>query len=85
MEQALIELVSDLCVNWGFCLPPQSVEEISKQETYHARDFASDVLLAEGMNPEHHLNWFRKISTKFIAHFGTNYIEQTSFEEPDKG
>ena len=40
MERELIYLLADLCVKWGFCIPPDSIERITKTDRYNDIDFA---------------------------------------------
>ncbi|MDN5204605.1 hypothetical protein QQ008_24650 [Fulvivirgaceae bacterium BMA10] len=79
MERELNYLLADLCIKWGFCIPSDSRRDISKAEYYHARDFAKDVVEAEGMNPEHETRWVRKISDKFKERFGGIEINSSTF------
>lgn len=80
MEQVLNNLLSDFCVNCLFCIAPNYRNKISKANSYHAKNFANDVVWAEGMNPEFETKWVRKISEKFIDRFGTIEIDLVSFE-----
>jgi len=68
-------LLHDLCVDWGFCIPPQEAERIAELPFLEAEDFACQVLIAEGMNPEYEKQWKRKIRNKFIEKFGNEYIK----------
>ncbi len=79
MERELNAFLYDLCVNWGFCIPPEDGENISKSAYYIAHEFAEDVLIAEGMNPDEEISWMRKITNKFRNRFGTNEIDQDTF------
>ena len=74
MERQIIYLLYDLCVNWGFCIPPMDAEEISKQTHFSADEFAIDVISAEGMNPKHETQWVRRISQRFEERFGEQEI-----------
>ena len=58
MERELIYLLEDLCVKWGFCIPDS--DKVSKSKCYSAEKFAEDVIIAEGMNPEHEPGWVKK-------------------------
>lgn len=66
-------LLYDLCVEWGFCIPPEDAKRIAQSANLNAEDFACQVLEAEGMNPEYEKQWKRKISNKFIAQIGNEY------------
>lgn len=79
MEQALKELLMELCVDWGFCLPKDHQATIAKQPNYDALKFAFDVLKAEGMDPEIETKWVRQLSRKFIERFGSESISISDF------
>jgi len=85
MERELNYFLYDLCVKWGFCIPPEEHNEISKSEYYNAEDFACDVIEAEGMNAEHESKWVKKISNKFRERFGTNEIDSSTFVDRVRG
>lgn len=78
MERELNYLLHDLCVKWGFCIPPEDQTNIAKSEHYTADSFARDVLVAEGLDPGYS-NWTIKIANKFIERFGTDEIDAASF------
>ncbi len=83
MERELIYLLADLCVIWGFCIPPDNFEEISKQDFYHAEDFALDVVEAEGMDSDS--RWVKKISERFKERFGQEEIDADTFIDRVRG
>ena len=85
MERELIYLLADLCVKWGFCIPPDKFEEISKRDYYHADDFALDVLEAEGMELINCSGWAKKISKRFRERFGREEIESSTFTDRIRG
>ena len=70
MKQELIKFLNNLCTEWGFCLPPDKISELSKLKNPEAPEFARLVLEAECMNPETELEWFRKIRNRFNEQFG---------------
>lgn len=63
-------LLKDLCVEWGFCIPPVDAERIAGMNKLEADEFACLVLDAEGMKPEYEKQWRFKIRNKFIEKFG---------------
>ena len=65
MERELAYLLYDLCVNWGFCIPPVRAEELRKLMYLSAEEFAINVVEAKGMNPEYESKWVRRITNKF--------------------
>lgn len=83
MERELIYLLVDLCVKWGFCIPPDDFEQISKAEYYHADDFGLDVVRAEGM--EGYSSWTNKIAQRFRIRFGTDEIDSETFVDRIRG
>jgi len=85
MERELDYLLYDLCVNWGFCIPPVSAEQISKNSFWNASEFAEAVISAEGMNPEYEKQWSNKISSKFRERFGSEEISVSSFTDRVRG
>jgi hypothetical protein len=77
MERELIYLLADLCVKWGFCIPPDVHNVISKKENYEAIEFAQDVVKAEGMDSNS--DWINKIAERFRERFGANEIDSSTF------
>ena len=83
MERELIYLLVDLCVKWGFCLPPDDFDRITQMEYYNAQDFALDVVKAEGM--EGYSSWMSKIAERFRERFGTDEIDVETFIDRIRG
>ena len=83
MERELVYLLYDLCVKWGFCIPPEDFEQISKMDYYHAEDFAEDVVKAEGM--EGYTSWTSRISERFKERFGSDEIDSETFVDRVRG
>ena len=79
MERELSYLLYDLCVIWGFCIPPIRAEEICKMSHWSAKEFALSVVEAEGMNPEYEQEWVRGIAEKFRERFGAEEILESTF------
>jgi hypothetical protein len=79
MERELSYLLYDLCVIWGFCIPTVRAEEIRKTGRWSAKEFAINVVEAEGMNPEHEQEWVRRIAGKFRERFGAEEISEATF------
>ena len=77
MERELIYLLADLCVKWGFCIPPDDHNVISKKEHYQAIEFAQDVVKAEGMDA--YSDWINRIAERFRERFGTDEIDSSTF------
>jgi hypothetical protein len=83
MERELIYLLADLCVKWGFCIPSDNLEQISKMDYYQANDFAMDVIQADGMDG--YSRWKNKIAERFKERFGTNEIDSSTFIDRVRG
>ncbi len=83
MERELIYLLADLCVKWGFCLPPDSLEQISKMDYYSDKGFATDVVEAEGMDG--YSSWENRIAERFRERFGTDEIDISTFVDRVRG
>lgn len=83
MERELIYLLADLCVKWGFCIPPDRIEQISKMDYYNNRDFAMDVVKAEGL--EGYSSWVNRIAERFKERFGTDKIDSSTFVDRVRG
>lgn len=79
MERELRYLLYDLCVIWGFCIPPTDFERIAKQDQLDSEEFAKQVLIAEGMDPLEENEWYPKIAQRFIERFGSNQNSAKSF------
>lgn len=82
MKREILLLLGDLCVVYGFCIPPEDNERISSQEYLEAEEFADEVLRAEGMVPEYEKKWRKLIREQFINKFGTS-IAIGDFEAPE--
>ncbi|MDH3379655.1 MAG: hypothetical protein OEQ39_22235 [Gammaproteobacteria bacterium] len=79
MEREINYLLYDLCVIWGFCIPPKNAEVLSKRNHISAEEFAIEVIEAEGMNPDYEKKWVRKIADKFRERFGVEKITNSEF------
>jgi hypothetical protein len=75
LERELRRLLNWLCAEWGFCIPPGEAGRISQSASLSAEEFATAVLVAEGMNPEYEREWFRNIKRRFAEEFGSNVSE----------
>jgi hypothetical protein len=47
------QLLYELCVDLGFCLPPAEQSQLEKNPPDDADSFARAVFVAEGLNPDH--------------------------------
>ena len=85
MERELIYLLMDLCVKWGFCIPPDDQEQIAKMEYYQANDFAIDVVEAEGLDIDSAPQWVERIAERFEERFGADEIDSSTFVDRVRG
>lgn len=77
-EGELHWLLDVLCVEWGFCIPSEASEDISRRSSLTASEFATAVLQSEGMNPENEKEWFRRIRDRFVEEFGERITSDES-------
>lgn len=85
MERELNYLLQDLCVKWGFCIPPVSADGISKKSRWSSVEFALAVVDAEGMDASVDGMWVRKISERFEDRFGQEQISINTFVDRIRG
>lgn len=83
MERELNYFLHDLCVNWGFCIPSEDWERISKSEFLTANEFAIEILKAEKM--EDHSEWENNIIDRFKERFGSDFIDSKNFADRIRG
>lgn len=81
MEREIRYLLYDVCVNWGFCIPPVEADRISFLKSLTADQFANDIIIAEGMNPEIEDQWVKKFKRIFEERFGSDEIDFNSFTD----
>jgi hypothetical protein len=70
LEDRLSQLLDELCVDWGFCIPPPDAQRIASTKTLTADQFAYAVLTAEGFVAEYETRWFKQIRQRFVDRFG---------------
>lgn len=79
MQKSIENLLDNICVQLGFCLPPTEQEKIASQNSWQATEFAMAVISAEGLNPEYEKKWVKEISSRFTSYFGSSeYVQQNS-------
>jgi len=79
MEREIKYLLYDVCVELGFCIPPDKSDEISKRNHLSAIGFAREVVAAEGMNPDTEKQHVRMIANVFRRRFGADEIFKDAF------
>lgn len=52
-QHALHEFLDLLCIERGFCIPAEAADMISRRTRLTSVEFATAILHAEGMHPEH--------------------------------
>jgi len=70
LEDRLSHLLYELCVDWGFCVPPADAQRIASTKILTADQFAYAVLTAEGLAAEHEMRKFEQIRQRFVDRFG---------------
>ncbi len=85
MEREINYLLADLCVIWGFCIPPDDEIEISKADFLDAESFGRAIVSAEGMDPDTDTKWVKEIANKFKERFGTDEIDKSTFVDRVRG
>ena len=85
MERELEYLLYDICVQWGFCIPPESADHICKMSKLTDETFAASVVEAEGLNPHYEYKYVRRIALKFQERFGQDEISTESFTDRVRG
>lgn len=81
MKSSIEKLLSELCVDWGFCIPPDDEIRLLDSQYLEADDFARAILVAEGMNPDYEINWRRRIRRMFTDRFGSSAIRESDFRD----
>jgi hypothetical protein len=80
LQSELSVLLDWLCVEWGFCIPPNDAERIAASTSLEAAEFATEVLKAEGFpSPEYEIEWSRKIKRRFVEHFGADSVSDKNY------
>jgi len=70
LEDRLSHLLYELCVDWGFCIPPADAQRLASTKTLTADQFADAVLTAEGFVAEYEIRRFEQIRQRFVDRFG---------------
>ena len=64
-------LLQELCVDLGFCLPPDELIRIREKPEIDVDAFTDVVIRAEGLDPQGDisLNLYRKVRAVVVKHF----------------
>ena len=71
-ERKLRYVLYDLCVKWGYCLPPNDQDRIAHFKEITAEEFAIEVLKADGFAPGQESELVRKIAAYFVEQVGSD-------------
>ena len=74
LERKLRYFLYDLCVDWGFCIPPEHSDRTASMQRVTAIELAVGVVKAEGLGGSEHSEWVKKISKRFVDHFGCDEL-----------
>ena len=75
IKSELSNLLNELCVDFGFCLPKAEIDKITSKKSYTADQFVKDVFVAEGMGIDANLRLMRQIKKRFTDKFGKEITE----------
>ena len=81
LERELRYFLYDLCVDWGFCIPPHEQDRIATQHHISALKFAHDVVEAEGLDPVGNRRFVRRIHDWFVNRFEAHEVSAETFED----
>jgi hypothetical protein len=76
LERKIRYFLYDLCVDWGFCIPPEDADRIASMKCIAADKFAIEVMKAEGFTEIEGSEWAKKIAERFIEHFDTDELTE---------
>jgi hypothetical protein len=62
-------LLAELCVELGFCLPPEDRERLRDSPPSTIDDFTDAVFIAEGMDPLVHPQLRKQVKERVAEHF----------------
>jgi hypothetical protein len=62
-------LLGELCVDLGFCLPPDEHSRLMNEPPSDVDAFTDAVFVAEGMRPHGDLHLRRQVRERVLAHF----------------
>ena len=72
MDKAIETLLNNICVEWGFCIDPETADNLINSQHIEADEFACAVLKDEGLDSELEIEWRRKIRNKFYEILGND-------------
>jgi hypothetical protein len=70
-QSDVARLLYDLCVNVGFCLPPDAQERLESMRGVSADAFTDAVISEEGLDPQLIEKWMRLLVREYVVrHLG---------------
>src|SRR6266576_7116544 len=81
MPEALDFVLYDICVDLGFCLPPEDNARICATESWDAETFTREVFRVEGLEADEHVTLKRQIHKRFTDMFGSSSVDNESFQQ----
>jgi len=73
IEKEIRKFLDEICVELGFCLPPQQIEDLASIDVYEVDEFIRAVFIAEGIDPSMNLHLFRQLKKRFTDRFGSKF------------
>ena len=74
VRKEISAFLNELCRGLGICDPFDNLEYFLSKEYYEVDEFAREIMLAEGLDPDMHLTLLRKIKRRFIKRFECSEI-----------
>ncbi len=65
-------LLAELCVDLGFCLPPEEYDRLRDAPPRAVDAFTDAVFVAEGLDPRLDTRLRRQVRERVVRHFGAN-------------
>lgn len=79
-EAAATQLLLDLCVKFGFCLPPRQQSRLRKNPPANIERFARTVYFVEGLDPDLESDLYKAVQ----AYIGLAFEHQLSQDANSK-
>ncbi|MVF14718.1 hypothetical protein FT643_21505 [Ketobacter sp. MCCC 1A13808] len=70
VESEIRCFLDQICVDLGFCLPPNDVDLLASRNQYIADEFVREIFKVEGLNPDLELKLFRQVKRRFTDKYG---------------
>lgn len=83
IEHRLAQFLSRACVELGFCLPPKVKGNLVANPGETASFFVSQVMIAEGLNPQSEKRHFRALHQMLLGMVGSERLLDVGLDIPD--